>query len=213
MAKIKKILLTILLVFSLVFAVLCIIQLVDQAINGKIYAKIDTFFTELKVASKDNICIRNSNYLMDINKKNSKSDKYKLLPNTFYDSTILSCKTLIKNRNKIKIPQDIPKQKRIAIQDYMYYSNKVINFYSSELLPRFKICKGNNSCLFDLDNARPRVNSLEMGFDALRMSLSYIKAKERLSVKNILYGFAIENIISYQAEKMEKKYNISMSKN
>lgn len=210
MAKIKKILLRILIVIIAIFAILFAIQLVDQAINGKTYAKIDEFFKEIKSVRKNNICIRNANYVISSISKDKENGKYEVLSDKFYDSTIASCKSAVNELNEIKIPQDIPSKKKILLKNSILTEREWIEKVAILYVKQSRDCEGYKSCFFKFEK-QANINPYETGLVFMRLFLAEIHARERLSIRYII-GYPFELYLDNQLIKMEKEEKDYLSK-
>lgn len=210
MAKIKKILLRILIVILAIFTLLFAIQLIDQAINGKTYAKIDEFFKEIKSVRKNNICMRNANYVMASITKDKESGKYEVFSDKFYDSTIASCKSAVNELDKIKIPQDISSEKKILLKNSILAERKLLEKGIIPSLNLAQECEGYKSCVFNI-NKNANTIPFDVGLYLMSTINLEIHAKERLSVKYIL-GYPIEFYFDKQIKKLEQTEKDFLSK-
>lgn len=209
MNKFKKVFFRILIISFSLFIFLFIVQLIDQAINGKMYAKIDAFTKkESYIGKRGNgkICSNKGIYIM----KNTlgkivDTSVVQIAPefknSLIYDDAIDSCKLALQDYSELKVPNNISQRKIIFLKDNINLRKQLMRQYIT-YLEEIKNCHGNKACLIKSTESFPDQNFTLL---SLKYSLNTVKIYERFSIKSIFFGQIAKLYIKNKINKIERE--------
>lgn len=145
--------------------------------------------------------MRNTEAAIKIVTKDKENGKYPILSNQFYDSSMSECQTLLEKFDNVKIPQNIPRKRRVLLQNYIYYNQLLIEKLNIQQLEIAKECHGSESCFF---NKLSGNNPYEIGLYMLQRLDTKIHAQEKLSIKYFLC-YPLILIFEFDIKRTEKE--------
>lgn len=211
MKLIKTILISTTAIILFLLIILFSVQTIDYVINGKTYSKIDKFFKNIDILTKNDMCQSDFGDVIKYNMKHDNLppqikahknfDKLSLRPE-LYSKAILSCNQYKDDVLALEIPKDIPADKQILLKKYVKINSEI----SDSLLAKLDKYKNYNGYI------KAQAMRDAVPFQTFRkiaeMKLTKIQAQKRFSFGYYLISFSEKHKVENQlkmANEIQKR--------